>query len=157
MLILFLFCHKNLCCGTHQKCLIDMFLMSTHNICFCGEIRQILYGYSFLSGAMTMRNFLSFYAATQKLSYLITTLSSHPAMWIPTQLSSHKHKSVICWHLNIHTCHTSHCETKSHRILALLDPVSHKIFKSHRIFIPFNKLFFEELEINHSLAWLSQA
>ena len=59
-----------------------------------------------------------------------------------------------------HTCHTSHCETISHRILALLDPVSKKIFKSHRIFIPFNmfnKLFFEELEINHTLAWLSQA
>ena len=57
----------------------------------------------------------------------------------------------------LHTCHTSHCETKSHRILALLDPISHKIFKSHRIFIPFNKLLFEELEINHTLAWLSQA
>ena len=25
------------------------------------------------------------------------------------------------------------CETKSHRILALLEPISHKIFKSHRI------------------------
>ena len=36
-------------------------------------------------------------------------------------------------------------------------PISHKIFKSHRISIPFNKLFFEELEINHTLAWLSQA
>ena len=57
----------------------------------------------------------------------------------------------------MHTCHTSHCETKSHRILDLLDPVTHKIFKSHRIFIPFNKLFFEELEINQTSAWLSQA
>ena len=57
----------------------------------------------------------------------------------------------------MHTCHTSHCETKSHRILALLDLVSHKIFKSHRIFISFNKLFFEEQEINHTLAWLFQA
>ena len=53
--------------------------------------------------------------------------------------------------------HTSNCETKSNRILALLDSVSHKIFKSHRIFIPFNKLMFEELEINHTLAWLSPA
>ena len=53
-----------------------------------------------------------------------------------------------------YTCHTLHCETKSHRILALLDPVYRKIFKSHIIFKPFNKLFFEELEINHKLAWL---
>ena len=26
--------------------------MSTHNICFCGEMRKILCGYLFLSGAM---------------------------------------------------------------------------------------------------------
>ena len=70
---------------------------------------------------------------------------------------------IIMWSLQndfsseTHTCHTSHCETKSHRILALLDPISHKIFKSHRIFIPFHKLLFEALEINHTLAWLSQA
>ena len=57
----------------------------------------------------------------------------------------------------IRTCQTSHCETKSHRILALLDPISLKSFKSHRIFIPFNKLLFEELEINHTLAWISLA
>ena len=43
------------------------------------------------------------------------------------------------------TCHNSHCDTKSHRILAHLDPISHKIFKSHRIFIPFNKLLFDWL------------
>ena len=28
--------------------------MSTHNICFCGEIRQILCGYPFLSVAMCL-------------------------------------------------------------------------------------------------------
>ena len=30
--------------------------MSTHNICFCGEIRKILYGYPLMSGAMLMWN-----------------------------------------------------------------------------------------------------
>ena len=27
--------------------------MSTHNLCFCGEIRKILFVYPFLSGAMS--------------------------------------------------------------------------------------------------------
>ena len=29
--------------------------MSTHNICFCGEIRQKLHVYPILSGAMTLQ------------------------------------------------------------------------------------------------------
>ena len=56
-----------------------------------------------------------------------------------------------------HTCHTSHCEIKSHRILAHLEGNSHKKFKSHRIFSPFYNRFYEEININHSLLWLSQA
>ena len=56
-----------------------------------------------------------------------------------------------------HTCHTSHCEIKSHRILAPLEGNSHKKFKSHRIFSPFYNRFYEEININHSLLWLSQA
>ena len=57
----------------------------------------------------------------------------------------------VCIHAIPHTV------SKSHRFLAPLDPISHKIFKSHRICIPFHKLFFDELEINHTLAWLAKA
>ena len=38
--------------GTHLKRLVEALLMSTHNICFHGEIRKILCGYSLLSVAM---------------------------------------------------------------------------------------------------------
>ena len=27
--------------GTHQKCLVEVLLMSTHNICFHGDIRPL--------------------------------------------------------------------------------------------------------------------
>ena len=37
--LIFFFClHENIYCGTHQKCLIEVLLMSTHNKCFHGEI-----------------------------------------------------------------------------------------------------------------------
>ena len=39
-LIFFLFLHKNIHCGTHWKRLAEVLLMSTHNKCFCGEIRK---------------------------------------------------------------------------------------------------------------------
>ena len=32
--------HKNIC--THRKCLNEVLLMSTHNICFNGEVRKII-------------------------------------------------------------------------------------------------------------------
>ena len=80
---------------------------------------------------------------------------NHSVICLSIRLCTHTYHISHC--LCTHTYHISHCETKSHRILALLDPVSHKIFKSHRIFMPFNKLFFEELEINPTIAWLSQA
>ena len=38
--------------GTHKKCLAQALLMSTHNICFHGEIRKILCGYPLLTVAM---------------------------------------------------------------------------------------------------------
>ena len=38
--------------GTHYKCLSKPLLMSTHNICFHGEISKILCGYPLFSGAM---------------------------------------------------------------------------------------------------------
>ena len=41
----FLFLHKNVCCDTPLKHLTEALLMSTHNICFCGEIRKILTWY----------------------------------------------------------------------------------------------------------------
>ena len=36
-LIFFLFLHENICCGYS----LEAPLMSTHNICFCGEIRKV--------------------------------------------------------------------------------------------------------------------
>ena len=35
-----------------RMCLSEVLLMSTHNICFHGEIRKVLCGYPLLSGAM---------------------------------------------------------------------------------------------------------
>ena len=41
--------------------------------------------------------------------------------------------------------------------LAYLEANSHKIFQSHRIFRPSYNTFYEEININHTLLWLSQA
>ena len=41
----FLFLHKNICCRYSVEATHEVLLMSTHNICFCGEIRKILCGY----------------------------------------------------------------------------------------------------------------
>ena len=46
------FSMKTYVVGTHYKHLAEALLMSTHNVCFCGEIRKILCGYSLLSVAM---------------------------------------------------------------------------------------------------------
>ena len=37
------FCTKTYVVGTHQKCLGEALLMRTHNICFCADIRKIIY------------------------------------------------------------------------------------------------------------------
>ena len=47
----FLLLHKNIGCGYSLE-VPEALLMSTHNKCFCGEIRKILCGYHLLSGAM---------------------------------------------------------------------------------------------------------
>ena len=41
LIILFSYFLMKICCGTHQKHLTEVLLMSTHNICFPGEIRKI--------------------------------------------------------------------------------------------------------------------
>ena len=56
VLIFFLFLHINTYCGTHYKRLAESFLMSTHNICFHGEIRK----YSRLSLSRSPRDSLIF-------------------------------------------------------------------------------------------------
>ena len=48
----FLFLHKNICSGYSIEALIEALLMSTHNICFHGEIRKIFTYYPLLSRAM---------------------------------------------------------------------------------------------------------
>ena len=52
----------------------------------------------------------------------------------------------------VHTCHISHCETKSHR-MTILQPVSHTNFKSRRIFRPSKRIFYEELIINYTILY----
>ena len=56
-----------------------------------------------------------------------------------------------------HTSHISHCEIKSHRIWPLWKPSPIRFFKTHRIFRPSYKIFYEEININHPLLCLSQA
>ena len=43
--ISFYFSYKKYAVGTHSKCLTEALLMSTHNICFYGEIRKLLTWY----------------------------------------------------------------------------------------------------------------
>ena len=45
-LMFFLFAHKNICCRTHLKRLADALLLSTQNVCFRAEIRQIWSGFA---------------------------------------------------------------------------------------------------------------
>ena len=52
VLISFLFLHENICFGYSLEAPRRGASMSTHNICFHGEIRKILYGYPLLSVAM---------------------------------------------------------------------------------------------------------
>ena len=59
--------------------------------------------------------------------------------------------------LSLHTCHISHCEIKSHRIWPIWKPIPIRTFKSHRIFRPSYNIFYEEININHTLLCLSQA
>ena len=54
--------------GTHLKRLTEALLMSTHNICFCREVRKILYGYPLLSVAMVMGTYKKFLSEVLLLS-----------------------------------------------------------------------------------------
>ena len=38
--------------GAQKNCLIETVLLSTHNICFGGEIRKIIFQYALLSGGL---------------------------------------------------------------------------------------------------------
>ena len=51
--------------------------MSTHNICFCGEIRKILCGYPLLSVAMTAVMHLPTSPATFSCNFLYETHNFH--------------------------------------------------------------------------------
>ena len=48
----FLFLHQNICCRYSLEAPHSDTPNEYHNICFSGEIRKILCGYPFLSGAM---------------------------------------------------------------------------------------------------------
>ena len=50
--------------------------MSTHNICFCGEIRKIIYGYHRLSGTMTSYHTFPKIDPQHKKGYLLTCASN---------------------------------------------------------------------------------
>ena len=53
ILMFFLISPRKHVVGTHKKFLNKALLMSIHNICFRGEIRELLCGYPFLSGAIS--------------------------------------------------------------------------------------------------------
>ena len=56
----------------------------------------------------------------------------------------------------VHAGHVSHCQIKSHRNWPIWKAIPIKN-KSHRILTPFHKRFYEEININHTLFWFSQA
>ena len=49
-----------------------------------------------------------------------------------------------------------HCEIKSHRIWPIWKQIPIRFFKSHRIFRPSYKTFYEEKKLNHTLLCLSK-
>ena len=85
--------------------------------------------------------------------------------WVPCERNSYNFipiflKLCTCFlhglKMCMHTCHISHCEIKSHRIWPMWKPNSHKVIKTHRIFRPSYNTFNEEINIHHTLLWLSQ-
>ena len=81
--------------------------MSTHNICFCGEIRKILFGYPLLSVAMHFMSIVSCLA--EKIFHIVSftphakcnvqnkmvfTLISVPS-WCLVSVSSHNLKQFV--------------------------------------------------------------
>ena len=63
------FCIKTYVVGTHQKLIGEMILMSTHNICFHGEIRKIIHE---LLPSTTLLLFIS--NITENKSYILEKL-----------------------------------------------------------------------------------
>ena len=51
---------------------------------------------------------------------------------------------------NIHTCHISHCEIKSHIIWPIWKAIPIKKIRSHRLFKPFYNRFYEEINRNRT-------
>ena len=58
---------------------------------------------------------------------------------------------------NMHTCHISNCEIKSHRIWPIWKPLPIRFFNFHRIFRPSYNTFYGEINIHHTLLCLSEA
>ena len=72
------FLMKTYVVGTHQKRLAEALLMSTHNICFCQEIRKILCGYLLLSVAMwRLRNYCALIGVYVVIRYIIEVCMYH--------------------------------------------------------------------------------
>ena len=59
--------------------------------------------------------------------------------------------------VQIHTCHISHCEIISHRIWPIWRAVPIKKFESQNFQTGLEQIFYEEININHTLLWFSQA
>ena len=71
------FSTKTYVVGTHLKCLTEALLMSTHNLCFCGEIRKILIWYSLLS-----RHMLYWY---EKWAFMLLTITQKRRFFFSTK------------------------------------------------------------------------
>ena len=58
--------------GTHKKCHAELHLLGIHNICFGGEVRKILFGYSVIWRYGDIRNTL--FSLNIETPYLLTIL-----------------------------------------------------------------------------------
>ena len=59
-MIIFLSISLNMCFGAQKNHLIEMVLLSTHNICLGSEIRQKNFSYTLLSGVLSLNAYSPF-------------------------------------------------------------------------------------------------
>ena len=65
----FYFCMKTYVVGTHQKCLTEALLMSTHNLCYYAEIRKLFEPVQDLYDQWRLRSACTFAQSDQSLTF----------------------------------------------------------------------------------------
>ena len=92
------FSTKTYIVGTHQKHLGEALLMSTHNICFRGEIRKIITWYALLS--RPMKEMIR--EEVFELHIATLTYASHPTSLYKARKADSRRRAVSCWWKNVH-------------------------------------------------------